>query len=148
MERSRGHETIEHTADMGICGWGPLESDAFEETALAMFELIADGKELKPTTTVDIEAEGNSLEELLVEFLNALLTKADIGELVFLAVETEIVNADCATGKYSLRACAHGIPRDSVKDRLIREVKAATYCGASVQRDPSVGLRARCVVDL
>jgi SHS2 domain-containing protein len=145
---SRGHETIDHTADMGICGWGPVESDAFEETALAMFELIADGTGVSPTTSVNIEVEGNGLAELLVEFLNALLTRADIEELVFLDVETEIVSPSGSDVTYTLRARVRGIPRERVTDRLIREVKAATYCGASVQRDPEIGLVARCVVDL
>jgi SHS2 domain-containing protein len=46
FECERGHDTIEHTADMGICGWGRIENDAFEEAALAMFELMVDGEDL------------------------------------------------------------------------------------------------------
>jgi SHS2 domain-containing protein len=68
--------------------------------------------------------------------------------LVFLAVDVEIVNPNRTTGARALRASAHGIPRDAVMDRLLREVKAATYCGASVERVSPAGLRAKCVVDL
>lgn len=148
MKFDRGHETIEHTADMGISGWGPDEPVAFKETALAMFELIVDGEGLEPKRDVDIEAAGNSYEELLVDFLNMLLTRADIEELVFLDVEMKALSSNAENDEYYLRAIARGVPRDGVRNSLLREVKAVTYFGVSVGRDESGNTRATVVVDL
>lgn len=148
MEYEHGHETIEHTADMGISGWGFNENIAFEEIALALFELIVDGEGLKPKRNIDIEAEGNSYDELLVDFLNELIMRADIEELVFFDVDTGEISRDAETGEYHLHAIALGVPRDQVKDRLLREVKGVTYYGVSVGRDELGNTRATVVVDL
>jgi len=148
MEHEQGHETIEHTADMGISGWGLNENIAFEEIALALFELIADGEGLEPKRNIGIEAEGNSYDELLVDFLNELIMRADIEELVFFDVDTGEISHDAETNEYHLYAIARGVPRDQVRDRLLREVKGVTYYGVSVGRDKSGNTRATVVVDL
>lgn len=148
MGPEHGHETIEHTADMGISGWGHDERVAFKEIALAMFELIVDGEGLEPKRNVHIKAEGKSYEELLVDFLNVLLMKSDIEEVVFIEIAMDEILHDDVTKEFHLCAVARGVPRDRVKDRLIREVKAATYCGVSVGRDKSGRMRTTVVVDL
>ncbi len=148
MMKGRGHETVEHTADMGLAGWGRHENEAFEEVALAMFELIVDGEGIEPRRNVSIRAEGEDDEELLVDFLNTLLMVADLEELVFLDVEVRKTGGDFATGEFFLDAVARGVPIDEVKDRLIREVKAVTYYGVSVGRDENGCTKATVVVDL
>jgi SHS2 domain-containing protein len=148
MERERGHETIEHTADMGISGWGQSGKEAFEEMALAMFELIVDGEGIAPRMSVDIRATGEDEEELLVDFLNNLLMRADIEELVFLDVEVKFMAGNHATREFFLKAVARGVPLDEVRDRLLREVKAVTYYGVSLGRDEKGNSRATVVVDL
>ncbi len=142
----RGHDTIEHTADMGIRGWGPGIEQAFEETALAMFELIIDGAGLEPSDEVHFEVEGMSLLELLIEFLNRLILDADIAELVLLSVNIDSIEE--REGGFRLEGEAKGVPIGGVKDLLLVEVKAATYYGASVEENDSGRWEARCVVDL
>ncbi len=142
----RGHDTIEHTADMGIRGWGSAVEQAFEETALAMFELIIDGAGLKPAEEVHFEVEGQTLTELLIEFLNKLLLDADIVELAFLSVRVDSIEEH--EGVFRLRGGAKGISRNDVRDRLLAEVKAATYCGANVVKDENERWEGCCVVDL
>jgi len=139
---------MEHAADMGITGWGPTRNEAFEEIARAMFELIVDGEGIETPRSVDIRAEGEDYEELLVDFLNALLTSADIEELVFLDVEVKRIEGDRAARALSLEAVARGVPIDEVRERLLREVKAATYYGASVESSSTGNSRATVVVDL
>ena len=133
MKKERGHETVEHGADMGITGWGSFANEAFEEIALAMFELIVDGEGIEPTKSMPVRAEGESEEELLVDFLNNLLMKADIEGLVLLAVEIKWNYGDHAAKEFHLDAVARGVPIDRVRDRLLREVKAVTYFGVSVK---------------
>jgi SHS2 domain-containing protein len=143
---SRGHETVDHTADMGIRGWGNTVAEAFEEAAAAMFELMADPRGLVPSRRSTISRDGADLTELLIEFLNGMLSDADLSGTVYLGAA--ITRLEKAGGKWALDAAIEGVPLDEVRDRLRIEVKAATYCGASVREtDPGAWI-AECVVDL
>jgi SHS2 domain-containing protein len=146
VKPARGHDTIDHTADMGISGWGPAVEQAFEETALAMFELMIDCNGLEPNVELAIEAEGKTLTELLVEFLNRFLRDADIEGVAFLSVGVDSITE--RSGSFRLEGRARGISREEARDRLLVEVKAATYYGASVKEDEKGFWVARCVVDL
>lgn len=142
----RGHETLEHTADMGIRGWGGSFEAALEETAASMFELMADINGLIPGVDVTIACSGTDKEELLVEFLNTLIYKADIEELIL--CDTVIGRCEKKREGWSLEASARGVPRKEITERLLVEVKAATYCGISVAETGEGKWTAQCVVDL
>ena len=131
---------------MGIMGWGPRIEQAFEETALAMFGLIIDGVGLQPNREIHFEVKGRELPELLIEFLNKLLLDADIIESSFLSISVNSIEE--RDGVFRLKGGAKGISRESARDRLLAEVKAATYCGAAVEKDENGRWKARCVVDL
>lgn len=144
--RSRGHGTIEHVADMGIHGWGSSCADAFEETAEAMFELMAELEGLESDRDVAVSCEGTDLEELLVEFLNRLILQADIEDVVLERVTID--RLEYTGGRWLLTARARGLPREQAAGRFLIEVKAATYYGASVRESSEGRWEARCVVDL
>ena len=131
---------------MGIMGWGARVEEAFEETALAMFELMIEGDGLEPSREIKFEVQGESLPDLLTEFLNRLLLDADIAELAFLSVHVSSIAE--REGAYCLAGGAKGISRSEMRDRLLVEVKAATYYGAAVAKDEIGRWEARCVVDL
>lgn len=143
---ARGHETIDHAADMGIRGWGRTPAEAFEETAAAMIGIMIDGTGLVPSKRFKIEREGGDLVELLLEFLNGILAGGDLAETAVLAISVESLARAGETWK--ITAVAAGLPPSEVRDRLLVEVKAATFYGASVEeREPGRWI-ARCVVDL
>lgn len=142
----RGHDTIEHIADMGVRGWGTGIEQAFEETALAMFELMIDGAGLQPCEGAHFEVKGRTLPELLIEFLNRLILDADLAELAFLSVHVDSIEERGSV--FRLEGGAKGVTRSDVRDRLLDEVKAATYYGAAVVKDENGRWEARCVVDL
>ncbi len=143
---SRGHETIDHTADMGIRGWGRTPAEAFEEAAAAMIGLMIDGKGLVPSKHLKIASEGADLVELLLEFLNDILTEGDLAETAVL--EVAVPRLERVDGKWKLTAVVRGLPLSEARGRLLVEVKAATFYGASVKEcEPGMWV-ARCVVDL
>jgi SHS2 domain-containing protein len=115
---TRGHGTIDHTADMGICGWGDSIIAAFEETAASMFELMAD--------------------------LDGLGADRDAAVSCGVVVD----RLEKTAGGWILTAHARGASRENAAGRLLAEVKAATYCGASVIEKGEGRWEARCVVDL
>ena len=143
---ARGHETIEHTADMGIRGWGATAAEAFEEAASAMFELIAERSALRPSVSVPLRRSAPDITGLLLEFLNALIAEADVGELALAVVAIEELAE--RRGRYTVRATASGVPLEEARGALRIEVKAATSCGAFVRRESTGRWVAQCVVDL
>ena len=141
------HGTIEHPADMGIFGRGDTLAVSLEEAALAMFELVVDAEGLgTPTERLRVSCEADDPAELLLEFLNALITAADIADLVFVYVEIlSIVEGESG---WRIEADASGMRRSAFEGRLLAEVKAATPCGLHVGRDRNGRWESRCVLDL
>ena len=142
----RGHETLDHTADMGIQGWGRTRAEAFEEIAAAMFELMVDAHGLTASRRVSIAVEGIDLTELLLVFLNTLLSRADVAGMVFLKASVSALEK--REGTWIVETVAEGVSLEEARERLLVEVKAATYCGASVAENKTGAWVARCVVDL
>ncbi len=142
----RGHETLEHTADMGLRGWGGSPAEAFEETALAMFELMVDRHGMAAEIDHRLSIGGRDLTGLLIEFLNELLSLADIEDTAFVSVIIERLEG--GGEDWELDAVIGGIPRAKCRKRLLSEVKAATWYGASVGHDRDGRWVAGCVVDL
>jgi len=142
----RGHETVEHTADMGLRGWGRNPAEAFEETALAMFDLMVDRARVRRETEHRLSIGGRGLTDLLVEFLNELLSFGDIEDTAFVTVKVERLEG--GGGEWELDAVVGGVPRSKCGECLLSEVKAATWYGASVDRESGGRWTAGCVVDL
>jgi protein archease len=70
---SSGWEHVPHGADVGIRGWGGDVAAAFEQAALATTAIVVDPSLIRLETSVDISCEAASLEDLLVEWLNAVI---------------------------------------------------------------------------
>jgi SHS2 domain-containing protein len=142
----RGHETLEHTADMGLRGWGSTPAEAFEETALALFGLMLDWKGARAEAEYPLTLGGRDLTGLLVEFLNELLSLGDVEDVAFVSIAVKGLRG--SGDDWELEAVAGGVPRSMCGERLMTEVKAATWYGASVERDSGGRWTAGCVVDL
>ena len=64
---------IDHTADIGIKAYGKSLSEAFENAAKGMFDIITDNSDIDSVGQYDIELSADDLEQLLVDFLSDLL---------------------------------------------------------------------------
>ena len=117
---SRGYETFEHTADIGIRAWGKEFSDVFEEAAKALFSVIVELNTVSPRQKSTLQLSAESGEDLFLKWLKELLYLSAVQHLVF--CEFKIVNLNSA----ALSAEAYGEPFDSSKHALGREVKAVT----------------------
>ena len=71
-------ETFEHEADIGIRGFGPTVEEAFGRAAEAMYSVMVDVAAVKPKEQRSIRTTADDREQLLVEWLNALLAVSDI----------------------------------------------------------------------
>lgn len=134
-------EHFPHDADIGVRGMGPTLAQAFEQAALALTGVVTDPGEVSPALPVEIACEAADVEELLFDWLNALVYEMDTQDLLFGRFEVRIEQT-------RLRATAWGEPVRVEKHRPAVEVKGATYTGLRVGREEGGAWTAECVVDV
>ncbi len=138
-------EQFEHGADVGVRGFGSTPAEAFEAAAAALFTLLAaDLSRVRPAAAERIALEGPALDELLVAFLNELISLSDARRLVFGRVSVRIDEAD---GRFRLSAVAEGEPFDPARHEFTVVPKGASFTALSVAREDG-HWRAQCVVDV
>lgn len=128
----KNYEVIEHTADIGIRVKAGELSLLFKEAALAMFDIIAEAQTPKSTTQkqINLKQEAGNLEELLVSWLNELLSLSATKELIFFDFKIEKLEDN------SIEAIVFG--RDMRDYRVNVEIKAATYHGLKVWQEGDI----------
>jgi tRNA nucleotidyltransferase (CCA-adding enzyme) len=136
------YEHFEHPADVGIRGIGRTLDQAFEEGAKAMFAVMCNIKKVKPAVPIKIVRSAQGVEELFVEWLNALLAEKDIQGLVFSKFEVRL-----DMEKNRLTGTAWGEPFDAQKHEADLEVKAATLSQLKVAKDKGKWI-AQCIIDV
>ncbi len=132
---------LEHTADVGLEVEAPSLAALFERAALAMLALMIDlaGVEARQRAALAVEADG--LEELLRDWLQAVLVRFQAGGFAACEVTIDAIDAR------QVRATLAGEPIDRARHRLRTEVKAATYHALAVRETPS-GWTARFILDV
>jgi protein archease len=116
------YELIDHTADVAIKAYGKTLSEAFENAAKGMFDIITDNSEIENIGQDDIELEADNLEELLVDWLSELLFLNSSNNLVFGFFKVEIDEK-----KNKLSAKVFGEKFNISKHKAGAEIKAVTY---------------------
>lgn len=130
----RGFRFHDHTADITIECWAPTLETAFEEAALASFEVILDSSTVTPTESVEIETRGYDLEELLVEWIGYLIALIDITGRFYSKFEVDDISRDAE--EYVLKGRAIGETIDFDKHDTRTEVKAMTYADMKIDQQP------------
>ena len=149
-----GFESVDHTADAAIRGWGRDLSELFASMARGLFDVIAGTDSVRAVRARTIELRSETIDELLHDWLEALNTLHQVhGELyrdfdvrVGDAALLEDSNA-AGSGDLSLRARAIGERIDPARHELRMEVKAVTWHGLSVRRTEE-GYEAHVLFDI
>ncbi len=131
----RGFKFHDHTADITIECWAPDLIDAFEQAALATFEVILDTSTVNPKDTTEIEVTGTDLEELLVEWIGELISLIDIKGQFYSKFQVDHIEATLEG--YVLEARAFGETIDHEKHDTRTEVKAMTYADMKILQEPT-----------
>ena len=123
-------EIIDVSGDVGIRASGRDIKELFVNAALGLYNLITDIKSVRPQRSINVEVRDDSLEGLLVRFLNELIFQFDtygfIGNSLFL--EGNIKNGTLeASENYWLKAEIKGEDFDPERHERRLLVKAATY---------------------
>ncbi|RLI61073.1 MAG: archease, partial [Candidatus Thorarchaeota archaeon] len=130
---SRGFRYHEHTADITIECWAATLEEAFEEAALAAFEVIVDTTTVEPRDRMTVAVEGIDLEELLVEWIGQLIAMIDLNNQFYSKFKVRsIVEGE----PWRLEAEVWGETIDYQKHDIHTEVKAMTYADLKIERSP------------
>ncbi|HPL64010.1 MAG: archease [Syntrophales bacterium] len=132
---------IDHTADLGIEVRGETERDLFANAALAVHDLIADTRTVRPRESRVISVSGIDSNDLLVNFLREVLYLFN-GERM-LAANCTILEMDGERVKAELR----GEIFDRERHALKKEIKAVTHHQADLRRGKG-GWKARIIFDV
>jgi SHS2 domain-containing protein len=134
-------EVLDHTADIGLIVHGGDLKALFENAGEAFFHLITDLRKVKPRIERRINIAGESLERLMVDWINELLYLHDVENFLFKEFEVESVGED------GLKAVVKGEPFQEGAHVIKTEVKAATYHRIEVRKEKG-RWRAQIILDL
>lgn len=136
------YELIEHTADIGIKVKAKDLEELFKNTALAMFDIIAERRQEtgdKKQESIFIEQEAENLEELFINWLN---------ELLFLSATKELIFSDFKINRLDENNLEAEIKGCDIKNYKINtEIKAATYHELKLEKTAS-GWQAEVIFDV
>ncbi|RLG52805.1 MAG: archease [Thermoproteota archaeon] len=119
----KGFRFLEHTSDAYVEAYGPTLGDAFAEAARGMFEVMVDTSRVEPRIEEEVELEADSLEVLLVSWLEELLYKFDAEGKVYSEFDVEVAEGEV----YRLKARVRGEEYSPEKHMPKTDIKAVTY---------------------
>jgi len=125
MEKTGKFEFLEHTADILIAAHGQTLVEAFENAALAMFEVMTDTTKIDPIQEDAVEVEAEDEYALLYSWLEALLVKFEVNGLLF--SRFKITSLEDKPDGFKLKANIWGEKYNKEKHPQKVAVKAVTY---------------------
>lgn len=127
------------TSDVIFEAYGKDLKELFLNAAMALSESICDVKRVKPETELPFEVEGDSAEDLLVNWLQHIIASVDIEQMFFSKyLITEISDTH-------MKGFMYGEPVTQEKGETV--VKAVTYYEFKFEKT-SEGYKARVSVDI
>jgi SHS2 domain-containing protein len=83
LNEHKRYEFLEHTADAYIATYGENLAEAFENAAVAMFDVMTEVKTVAPRLEESVTAEGEDKYSLLYSWLEALLIKFETNHMLY-----------------------------------------------------------------
>jgi SHS2 domain-containing protein len=121
MTENKCYEYIDHTADIGIRGYGKTFLETLVNVAQGMFAAINDMKHVDAVESLPVDITAATPEDLVVQFLSYLLYLHDAEK--FIAKEYQIK----LTEPNQIQGTLCGERFNPNKHYLYDEVKAVTY---------------------
>lgn len=135
-------EYIEHTADAGILVRGDSLQSLFTNAAQGLFEMIAVVETVDEIETIDVNVKSESVEMLLVTWLDELVFRHETEELFFKRVEISSIS------ETELSAKVYGESTNYDKHVVYTEIKAVTYHQLYVRQEPDGNWEVQVIFDL
>jgi len=121
------YKFLEHTADIKFQAFGSTLEKAFENSALALAEVMTKKTKVKPKTRKKIKVNGKDNEKLLYNFLEEFLFLFDSEGFIL----SKIKKIKIKDGKLEAEAIG-----DNVKNyKISQDVKAITYNNMFIKQE-------------
>jgi len=127
-------EFLEHTADAYIAAYGENLEEAFENAALATFEVMTDVEKVRPETEDLVEVEAHDEHALLYSWLEELLVKFETTNNLY--CRFKISSIDETLAGLRLKAKIWGEPFNPETHLQKVGVKAVTYHRMEIMKKP------------
>ncbi|MGA3060856.1 MAG: archease [Candidatus Bathyarchaeia archaeon] len=118
-------EYLEHTADIYIRAHGKTMEEAYENAALAMFEVMTDTDKISQMQEETLDVEAEDQYALLYNWLEALLVKFETDNMLY--SKFQITNWEETNETFKFKARIWGEKYDPQKHPQKVGVKAVTY---------------------
>lgn len=134
QKRKRPYRYLEHTADAYIAAYGDTLKEAFENAALASFNVMTDIEKVEPLVEDDVEVKAKDEQGLLYSWLEELLIKFETTGNLY--SRFKISGIKRTPSGLALRAKIWGEPFDPEKHPQKVGVKAVTYHRMEILKEP------------
>ncbi len=134
MDRKRGFEFLEHTADAYIAAYGKDLARAFENAAVAMFDVMTQVEKVRAKVEDEVEAKGSDEYALLYSWLEALLVKSELNRMLYSKFKVSELLQDL--DGFELKAKIWGEAFDPKRHLQKVGVKAVTYHRMEIIKAP------------
>ncbi|MDH5460595.1 MAG: archease, partial [Candidatus Bathyarchaeota archaeon] len=128
-------EFLEHMADAYIAAYGKDLAEAFENAALAMFEVMTEVEEVSPEVEDCVEVAAEDECALLYSWLEALLVKSEINRMFY--SKFKVLSLDETSDGFRLKAKIWGEKYNSKRHPHKVGVKAVTYHRMEIIKKPN-----------
>jgi SHS2 domain-containing protein len=135
MNEKKGFKFLEHTADAYIAAYGTDLAEAFENAALAMFDVMTDVEKVSPKVKENVEVVAEDEYALLYSWLEALLVKFDIKETLY--SKFKVLGFNQTSDGFRLKAEIWGEKFNPKKHTQKVGVKAVTYHRMEIIKEPN-----------
>jgi len=138
-------EFLEHTADAYIAAYGESLEEAFENAALATFEVMTDVEKVKPEAEDLVEVEAHDEYSLLYSWLEELLVRFETTNNLY--CRFKISSIEKTPSGLKLRAKIWGEPLNLERHLGKVGVKAVTYHRMEIVKKPKA-ITVRFILDI
>jgi SHS2 domain-containing protein len=145
MDRKKGYESLEHTADAYLAAYGKDLAEAFENAACAMFNVMTEVEKIRPTTEDEVEVNGEDEYALLYNWLETLLLRFELKGMLY--SKFNVLQLSQEPHGFVLRATMLGERFDPKRHLQKVGIKAATYHRMEIITSPS-GVTLKFLLDI
>jgi SHS2 domain-containing protein len=138
-------EYLYHIADAKFRAYGSTLKEAYENAAIALFNVMINTAGFEASESRDIEVGSHDLKGLLVEWLSELLYLFEVDEIIF--SEFKIYTIEKTNDGYVLKGRATGEIIDLSRHNFDTQVKAVTFHDLMVESDETGRFLVQVVVD-
>jgi SHS2 domain-containing protein len=136
---------LEHTADAYIAAYGESLKEAFENAAMATFEVMTDLKKIEPKEEDKVEVEAQDEYALLYNWLEEFLVRFETNGKLY--SNFKIYSIEKTSTGFKLRSKARGEPYDPEKHPSKVGVKSVTYHQMEIVKQKN-GVTVKFILDI